>query len=102
MKIYQLNPYTKDSLTLRAQASYYTEDYLRDHSDYYLTDKLINDYGHIEAYYQFHSQKRLSLNDTMAFTIECPKCHCHMKINRLSSNGHDHSWYYCPICNRKD
>ncbi|WP_423237219.1 hypothetical protein [Clostridium perfringens] len=32
--------------------------------------------------------------------MECPKCHTTLKINRLGSNGHDHSWYYCQKCNQ--
>ncbi|ELC8422301.1 hypothetical protein HO542_05050 [Streptococcus suis] len=91
----------KNGKVLRAKKSFMPDEMIARRENYYLSDYFIrNDKGGVNIFYQFHTKKYTTLQQPMVFDIECPKCHTTLKINRLGSNGHDHSWYYCQKCNQ--
>lgn len=84
-----------------AKEEFLTEEAAKVRYTFYLTDYLHKtDSGHINSYYQLHTKDYYHINDTMQFDIKCPKCSNYLKVYKLSSDGHTHSWYHCPRCNK--
>lgn len=82
----------------------FTDEYCNDHYDFWLSDQIYrdeNDGGKLKMYYQLHTRDYYHINDTMQFEIPCLKCNRTMKPFNLGSDGHTHSWYHCPHCNKE-
>ena len=53
----------------------YTEDYIADHYDLYLTSEYIpDDYGNTRRYYRLHANRAHSIEMALAYDVKCPCC----------------------------
>lgn len=101
MTVFSLSNYRNGNV-FEAKNEYLTEEAARGLLKFYLTDQLEKtDSGHINKYYQLHTGDYYHINDTMQFEIKCPKCSRTIKVYSLGSDGHTHSWYHCPHCNKE-
>lgn len=101
MAVFRLSNYRNGNI-FEAKKEYLTEEAASERLKFYLTYQLEHtNRGHIIQFYQLHTMDYYHINDTMQFEIRCPKCSRTMKVYSLGSDGHTHSWYYCPHCNKE-
>ena len=82
--------------------AWYTEDYLRDHYDLYLTTEFINDEsGRTHRYYRLNAASPHSIEMALAYDVKCPKCSHVMKQVGRCKNYYTLGLYECPVCDRK-
>ena len=88
---------------LEPQNTGYSEDYIADHYDLYLTTEYINDaHNRPRRSYRLHAKQGHSIEMALAYDIKCPCC----GGNVLKQVGRckDHytlGLYECPVCDRK-
>lgn len=70
-------------------------------TDFFMVFELQKTKENLEKpYYQLFTKEEMTLEETMKFNFECPKCSVFLTPQTLSSDGHKHSWYTCPNCNK--
>lgn len=81
----------------------YTEDYIADHYDLYLTSEYIpDDYGNTRRYYRLHAIRAHSIEMALAYDVKCPCCGRNVlkQVGRCK-DYHTLGLYECPVCDRK-
>ena len=104
MSTYPLKPNKYNWRDLRPDQTFYTEDYIRDHYDLYLSTEHIKDeYGEVRRYYRLHASKPHSIEMALAYDVRCPHCDSHKlkQVGRCLS-FHELGLYECPICDKKN
>lgn len=103
MSTYPLRANKADWRSLRPQSTFYSEDYIRDHYDLYLTTEFVTDeHGETHSYYRLHATSPHSIEMALAYDIKCPKCDYHtLKQVGRCLNAYDLGLYECPTCNKR-
>ncbi len=92
-----------DPKILYPERSYYTEEYLKNHYELYLTtDYVKGEWGKLHKYYRLHASQPHTLDMTLGYEIQCPKCHRRTlrQIGRCLGM-YDLGLYYCPECDKE-
>lgn len=89
--------------SLEPQNTYYSEKYIADHFDLYLTSEYIPDnHGNTRRYYRLHARNPHTVEMALAYDIKCP-C-CGGNVLKQVGRCNDHytlGLYECPVCDRK-
>ncbi len=81
----------------------YTEDYIANHYDLYLTWEFVPDNkGDTRRYYRLHANRAHSIKMALAYDIMCPRCGGNVlkQVGRCK-DYHTLGLYECPVCDRK-
>lgn len=104
MNNYPLKPNKYNWRLLEPQTNVsYTDEYLEDHYDLYLTSEFIHDDdGRPHRYYRLHAAKPHSIEMALAYDIRCPLCTRTMlkQVGRCK-DYYTLGLYECPACDRQ-
>lgn len=81
----------------------YTEEYIADHYNLYLTSEYItDDKGNSHRYYRLHANRPHNIEMALAYDVKCPCCSSHtMKQVGRCRDYYTLGLYECPVCDRK-
>lgn len=81
----------------------YSEQYIADHYDLYLTQEFVPDNsGNTRRYYRLHAKHAHSTEMALAYDIRCPRCGVNvLKPVSRCIDFHTLGLYECPVCDRK-
>ena len=80
--------------------TFYSEDYIADHYDLYLTTEHITDeHNCTHRYYRLHASQPHNIEMALAYDIKCPCCGSHVlkQVGRCK-DFHTLGLYECPVC----
>lgn len=82
---------------------YFTEEYIADHYDLYLTSEYTKDNeGEVHRYYRLHANHPHTIEMALAYDIKCPRCKGNvLKQVARCRNYYTLGLYECPVCDRK-
>lgn len=82
---------------------YYTEEYLANNYDLYLTSEYIpDDNGNHHRYYRLHANSPHSIEMALAYDVKCPRCGKNaMKQVGRCRDYYTLGLYECPVFDRK-
>lgn len=101
MAIYPIHKINKEGTLLGASHSSYTDEYADRVCSLYLSDELVpTDGGRILRRYRLCAQRPHTIEDYLAYDINCPKCHNRLKLVGRALNSHELGLYACPCCDR--
>ena len=99
---YPLKPCSANKKLLQPRYTGNTAEHTKNHYDFYLTYELESgEYGAINRYYRLHAKEPHSEDMSLAYDIECPRCHHVLKPIGHFQNCYDLGLYTCPVCDRE-
>ena len=84
--------------------SSYSDEYAQRMCSLYLSDEIHKDEdGHLHKYFRLHAMQPHSIEDALAYDIQCPDCGRTNNLKQIGRvlNYHDLGLYRCPICDKK-
>lgn len=82
---------------------FYSEEYIADHYDLYLTREFVKDTsGNMRRYYRLHAKHAHSIEMALAYDIKCPCCGGNvLKQVGGCKDYYTLGLYECPVCDKR-
>ena len=93
----------KDSNYCTSQTSSYSDAYAKDHCSLYLKDEIYADqFRNVKHYYRLNAMDAHRERDYLKYDIECPHCHCILRVVDGPVSSHVLGLYECPNCDHNE